>query len=122
MSREELKRVIAENGLGIKVFKSTSTEDLAKRVEEAMKAKEEPEEEEEEGGELPEAPSAPYNAANARPGVGGAKDSASAAAGEKEEEKLPWEKEEQAEPEAPADDPAVKAAALRKKLAGLSKK
>ena len=122
MSREELKRVIAENGLGIKVFKSTSTEDLAKRVEEAMKAKEEPEEEEEEGGELPEAPSAPYNAANARPGVGGAKDSASAAAGEREEEKLPWEKEEQAEPEAPADDPAVKAAALRKKLAGLSKK
>ena len=122
MSREELKKVIAENGLGIKVFKSTSTEDLAKRVEEAMRAKEEPEPEEEEEEEMPEAPSAPYNAANARPGIGGAKDSASAAAGEETEEKLPWEREEQAAPEAPADDPAAKAAALRKKLAGLGKK
>ena len=97
MSREELKRIIAENNLPIKVYKSTPTEELAKRVEEAMTGPEQEEEEE------PVAPAA------AEP-----------------LESLPWEKEgaSAAEPAAPApasDDPAAKAAALRQKLAGLKK-
>ena len=120
MSRDELKKVIAENNLPIKVYKSTSTEELAKRVEELMN----PNEEEEE-----ETVSASYDSANVKAGVGGAQDSQKAGAGEEVDyDKLPWEqgKKEQPNPEPPANDPAAndpaaKARALREKLAGLKK-
>jgi len=121
LSREELKRVIVENHLDVKVFKSTTTEELAKRVEEAMLAKEEGLEEEEELNEVLGTPTTTYNSGNVKAGAGGAADSISAGAGKEPEEddNLPWE--EEGVEETPVDDPAAKAKALRERLAGLKK-
>lgn len=108
MSREELKKIIVENDLPIRVLKSTTTEDLVKRVEEAMKAKAESPGDDEEEEEMPgNAPAAPAD---------------------NEPHDLPAdfypENQEQNEEKKsePADDSANKAAALRERLARMNKK
>ena len=113
MSREELKKVIAQNELPIKVFKTTTTEDLAKRVEEEMRKKLEPEAPEEEPEQEEEEEEMPENDAPAN----------------EEPHDLPAdfypEDKKQESPTRPApgeDDSADKARALRERLAKLGKK
>lgn len=110
LSREELKKIIVENNLPIKVFRSTSTEDLAKRVEEAMLAKSQPEAEDDDEEDMPGSGNEPEAPAKNEP------------------HDLPAdfypENNRKDEPEAPAEemsDSAKKAKELRDRLAGLKK-
>lgn len=118
MTRMELKRFIKDNGLKITVYKNTSDEALAAKVEEVWNemngVSEESEEEEEEEAPNPEPAPAKrksYNAANAARGEAPSSVDAGAGPEKDDDEKLPWEGEEEKKP---ATD---RVASLRERLA-----